>query len=91
MFGALFLVTVGKYYQLKKNIGDYRIQQARVPNEDMTKNMYTKKYNSNPTMQHPQGGQQTYDNPAFSGFGMQDSYRTSRCCCITDTGHSKLV
>jgi len=51
MFGALFLVTVGKYYQLKKNIGDYRIQQ---------------------------GGQQTYDNPAFSGFGMQDSYRTSR-------------
>ena len=25
-----------------------------------------------------QGAQQTYDNPAFSGFGMQDSYRSSR-------------
>merc|ERR1719234_2341327 len=51
MFGILFLGMVGKYYQLKKNIGDYRLQQ---------------------------GAQQTYDNPAFSGFGMQDSYRSSR-------------
>lgn len=51
MFGLLFLGMVGKYYQLKKNIGDYRLQQ---------------------------GAQQTYDNPAFSGFGMQDSYRSSR-------------
>jgi len=23
-----------------------------------------------------QGARQTYDNPAFNGFGMQDSYRS---------------
>ena len=28
MFGLLFLGMVGKYYQLKKNIGDYRLQQV---------------------------------------------------------------
>merc|ERR1719234_2307701 len=28
MFGILFLGMVGKYYQLKKNIGDYRLQQG---------------------------------------------------------------
>merc|ERR1711962_211731 len=42
MFGLMFLIMVVKYYRLRKNIGDYRIQQ---------------------------GSQQTYDNPAFNGFG----------------------
>jgi hypothetical protein len=29
IFGLMFITMVAKYYQLKKNIGDYRIQQVR--------------------------------------------------------------
>ena len=40
IFGLLFFGMVGKYYQLKKNIGDYRLQQVRKRNIGEKENIH---------------------------------------------------
>ena len=40
IFGLLFFGMVGKYYQLKKNIGDYRLQQVRKRNVGEKENIH---------------------------------------------------